>query len=585
MLYLASGAVNAGKLSSKPGLLSIPVCNLVSANHMLVRPPITSAINTQALKFKLTSDIAGYGLCLQKGSGSTSGSFSTLLPVGSRVEIYLSKAVNPTEATDKTYFTATVAKYIGPALGPNQVQFKDIQVHKDLVADLAAASGNYANVLKSITTPVAYNLKMKDVVSGLSVTISDGGFSSYVSPVTYDEEQAGWEIVAALIDATQPGWLPANHTVFANAIKPEGAKYGYNVSKDSVLHQLFPEDVVTAYLLTKDGLGLSDQIVEVNSSGIWWKDSILELPWRTAVISNQEISVIPNVQVDLAEWNAEEKDSLIMPTELHLVYAKLATGGAKLVTSLEAAPNSPITITDPFGNPATSGPLVIKTGMEINEITTTAPGSLVVKNFSGFDMQRGRVVERILPGANIELASSFADGQGEVTINVVGLDGKLEGQPDILAIDDILVEKDATHNLFYSVFPPGKSSSILGKVDVPDYLSENYIALLYMTFIALHSGNSNQQLPSLSLTSISLPALGTKANLSQLTNNPVQTVTPHSSPVASKDCMKVAALLTSNAIPGSNIFFKLTRNAVGGGDGYLSKLGVIAFSYKFIKQP
>jgi hypothetical protein len=577
ILYLASGAANAGKLSSKPGLLSIPVCNLVSANHMLVRPPVTTAINTQALKFKLFNEVAGYGLVLVKGADSSAAAFTATWPVGTEVEVFVSNVVNPLSVTDKIYLTGKISRYVGS----NTVQLEDISFTKQLVKDLEAAEFKYADVFKSSNT---VNLKIKNLDTGLSETVSTGGFISYVSPVTYDNV-IGWYINSSYVNANKPGWLPADNPVFDNAIKPVGAKYGYNVNKDPVLQQLFPEDIVTAYLVTKSGVGMSDQIVEVNSSGIWWKDSIAELPWRTIKINNTNLSVLPDVQVNLANWTAAEEESLIMPTELHLVYAKLATGGARLVTSLQAAENTPLIVTDPFGNPASSGPLVIRAGLEINETATSETGSLVVKNFEGFNMKRGRVVERIIAGENVQLTSTFSGGQGEVSISVIGLDGKLEGQPDILAIDDVLVERDSSNNVFYSVFPPGKSSSIMGKVDVPDYLSGNYIALLYTTFIALHTTGASQ-LPTLTLNSYALPGLGTKANLSQLVSAAPTSVQPYPTPVNSKDCMKVAATLANSVIPGSSIFFKLTRNAVaGGGDSYAAKLGVISFVYKFIKIP
>jgi len=466
VLYLASGAPRAGKLLDKPGLLHIPVCNLVSSTHMRVRPPITATLNTQGLKFKLNNAIAGYELCLSKGSGAAAAPFTSKPDIGARVKIYasLNGATHPND--EKTvYFTATVDKYSDFTNGnPRRIHFTEVEMTKALIEALQVANGKYADALRPAT---GEQIRIKVVGTSTTYVVAENAYSSYVPPVTYDNKD-GWVIDNNMIDNSKPGWLPATNSAFQNAIVPVGAKYGYNVAKDSFLHQLFPEGIVTAYLVMKNGVTLSNSVVEINESGIWWKDSLLQAPWHNV----GAVSIIPEIQTKFSDWRGDESSKIIVPSELHLAYVKLATGGVKVVTSIETPENSPIVITDPLGNNANSGPLVIKAGFELTEDTVTEPGSLVVKNFSGFTMKRGRVVERIVAGDNIELASTFSNGQGEVIIGVRGLEGKLEGQPDILAIDDVLVERDSKYNIFYSVFPPAKASSIIGKINIPSYLSD-----------------------------------------------------------------------------------------------------------------
>lgn len=579
ILYLASGATHAGRLVPKPGILSIPVCNLVSTKHLLVRPPVTSVINTQALKFKLSNDIAGYGLVLRKGDGNTAAAFDPAPAIGAQVKLYLSQA-GTSHPNDETtlYLTGTVANLSDP-IGDKfrRIHLTNLEMTKELIQAIKAANGNYNTVF----TPIAnHSLKIKVIGTSTTFTISQNSYPSYVSPVTYNTTN-GWTINTAVIDNTKPGWLPASDSAFTNSIKPDDAKFGYNVSKDPVLQQLFPEGMVTAYMVMKDGIAVSDSVVEVNESGIWWKDSILQAPWHTV----GTLSLIPEVKIDLSEWAADETDEIVVPSELYLAYVKLVTGGAKLVTSLDTPADSPIIITDPFGNVANSGPLTIKAGFDITEATTSEPGSLVIKKFSGFKAHRGRVVERVRAGANIEIASSFPDGQGELTVAVTGLDGRLEGQPDILAVDDVLIERDASYNIFYSVFPPSKASSILGKIDIPTYLADNtYKVELDMTFLAMHAITSNIALPALSLTWTTLPGIlpnsNTKVSLSAAGVSPqAQSVLPYSGELAGRDCVKKSVVLVENAARGSSVFFKLAR----GGDSYASKIGLISISYRFVK--
>ena len=548
VLYLCSGAANAGKVSSKPGLFNIPVCNLIGLNHLLVRPPLTSTLDTQALKFKLANKIATADLVLQSSSSTE------FPPVGTTVDVGLAG----TSSNDITKYATGKVEQVVVAGGLPKLFLTDLKIDKAFIVKLAQASGSYDLAL----TPGSSNrILVKSSTS--SYTFSGvGGASVYVAPAYKDPSTGVMNITANILDSTKAGWLPATSSVFNNSIIPSGAVYGYNVAADPVLQQLFPEEVVTAYLITKDGIGIDEQTVVINSSGIWWKDNLTQWPWHTV----GDFSILPEVQVTLSDWTPIELPQLIMPEELNLVYAKLVTGGIKMVTSLESDDQSIIQVTDPAGNPASTGPLVIKAGIGLIESTNTLPGFVVVKELSGLSVKRGRVVERLFAGANVLLDSTAINGQGEVTVSIVGLDGKLEGQPDILAVDDILVERDPILNIFYSCFPPGKSSSILGKIDIPGYLVGSYRLVLVPTFIALHPAPSALQLPTLNVSFVQTKNPTTAFNLSACnTTEGAGSITPTVEARLARDCVVV--------------FFKLSRSS----DSYLSNLGLLSISYKFTK--
>jgi hypothetical protein len=377
--------------------------------------------------------------------------------------------------------------------------------------------------------------------------------------------------------------LPATSQYFPNAEIPSGAKYGYNFDADPVLQQLFPETVVGTYIIYKDGVAVSNNTVAAGSNGIWWKDSFNLVPWH----KTNSKHVLPDTNVNFSDWTLNTASGIVQPTDLFLAYTKLVSGGIKVVTSLETTEDSPLLITDPFGKVATSGPLVIKAGFNVVDASTTESGSLVVKDVTGFNMKRGRVVERILAGTNIALESSITNGQGEVLVSVVGLDGKLEGQPDILTIDDVLVEKDSASNVFYSSMPPSKNSSILGKVDVPAYLDGSYKLNLVITFLALHSSGS-VALPSIALSWVNMKAPAqvptqVKYNLnsgSNVTTGEISGgVQPYNGTVAPKDYI-IKTVELDTAYPGGEIFFRLARSS---SDTYSGKLGIISLRYKFVK--
>lgn len=587
LLYLANGASNAGKVIAKPGLLNVPVCSLIDSKHLLVRPPLSSPLETQALRFQLTARPATPELVLQKAIAGVAADFSsnpgaaTDLAAGKSVRVYTCNyGSSNTEGT--LYFTGTVHKYSSTG----EIQLKNVTVSKDAISAISANADYGALLMAGAGLAIA----IKPVGGATGYTMNAGANSStastltsYVSVISTSSPSTGYVIKSEYIDATLPGWLPASTAYFPNTVIPSSAKYGYNFAADPLLQQLFPETVVGAYILYKDGTALPSSTATTGSNGIWWMDSFNQTPWHKVGSGTGAKHVLPDPAVVFGDWNLNTSSQIVQPTELILAYTKLVSGGINVVTTLETTDGSPITITDPYGNPANSGPLVIKAGFTVADSSTTEPGSLVVKDVTGFNMKRGRVVERILAGTNISISSAIGSGQGEVQVNVVGLDGKLEGAPDILAIDDVLVEKDTSLNVFYSAMPPGKNSSILGKVDIPNYLDGTYKLNLVMTFVALHNaGNLNMPSLALSWVNMQAPTEGTKYNLSSsntATGELSGGLSPYTGTVAPRDYfVKTVELATAYA--GGEIFFRLARSS---SDSYVGKLGIISLRYKFIK--
>lgn len=589
LLYLANGASNGGKVISKPGLLNVPVCTLIDSTHLLVRPPLTSPLETQALRFSLAARPATPELVLQKVIGSAPQDFFSTpnaavdLAAGKNVRVYTCNFGSPnTEGT--LYFTGTVHKYSNTG----ELQLKNVTVAKEAIA-LISASGDYAPIL---TAAPGVEIAVKAAGSSTGYTINRGAngstaaaLSSYVSVISTSSASAGYAVKNEYIDPTLPGWLPANNNWFPNSVIPNGAKYGYNFAADEVLQQLFPETVVGAYIIYKDGVAVPSNTAITGSNGIWWNDSFNLVPWHKIGSGGGAKHILPDPTVTFGDWDLNTAGQIVQPADLVLAYTKLVSGGINVVTSLEVGPGSPINITDPFGNPAISGPLVINAGFTVSDASTTEPGSLVVKDVTGFNMKRGRVVERILAGTNISLSSVIGSGQGEVQVSVVGLDGKLEGAPDILAIDDVLVEKDVSLNAFYSAMPPAKNSSILGKVDIPNYLDGTYKLNLVITFVALHTaGTLNMPPLALSWVNMQPPIEGTKYSMSdgsrtfsgELTGGLV----PYVGSVSPRDYF-VKTVQLDTVYAGGQIFFRLARSST---DSYVGKLGILSLRYKFVKS-
>ena len=573
LLYLATGFANAGKVSLKPGLLNVPVCNLMDSQHLLVRPPIATPLDTQALKFSLAARPATAELVLQRMANSATDNWPigtlTALPVGTKVRLVSSPVATPDYPTYlNLYLTGTVH-----SIATNTIQLKDVVVSKHAAQLLHAKVGNYAEVFKALDRDVGLYLKRTDSDTAYLLNTSNGTEeTSYISVINNaGSNNNGYLIKTEYVTPALPGWLPATAQFFPDTAIPTGARYGYNFDQDSQLHQLFPETVVGTYVVCKDGVALPNSTVVTNSNGLWWFDDKLQLPWHTVGV----LSILPDTNVVLPEWTLAEAPDAVRPTDLTLVYTKLVSGGINVVTTLESPADSPITVVDPYGNPANSGPLVLKAGFSVTSDSITESGSLVVKDVTGFKMKRGQVVERLTAGANISLVSTMAGGQGSVQVGVVGLDGKLEGEPDILAIDDIFVERDPILNIFYSTMPTGKSSSILGKISVPQYLQGPYTLQLVIHFIALH-GAGTANLPALELSYTKITSVvGNTSNLSTATTgNPG--INMLSDGVAPRDSFVVQTDLAS-VTAGDAVFFKLSR-PIGG--PYVGRVGILSIRYK-----
>lgn len=590
VLYLASGAANAGRLTSRPGLVNAPVCNLTDystgqGGHLIVRPPVAGALETQALRFELATQPAMPEVILTKVVSDAAATFSATFAVGSKVDVYTSVA-GTLNTPETLLLTGTVRAFVGTS--PGTVALVNLTVAPGLVSRLASKA-TYADVFKSDAGKAIVIRAFGAITGGEALNIGPSGGSTLSSTSSYvpliNASSTHRQLVTTasgltgLVSDTLPGWLPATGTYFPGVTIPAGARYGYNFKQDSLLGQLFPEGVVSAYVLHKNGVALSPDVARVDSNGIWWFDGLNQLPWNTAGASD----ILPNPQVTYTDFTVATAGSIVEPAELSLCYAKLVSGGVAVVTSLEVDPSSSaLLLTDPEGNAATTGPLVLRAGFDVLEGTSTEEGSLVVKDVTGFVMKRGHVVEKILAGDNILVQSSVLGGKGSVTLSVQGLDGKLEGSPDILAVDDVLVERDPQKAIFYYSMPPGRNSSILGKIDVPAYLVASpatYTVQLEFVFVALHaSGTENMPPLNLNWTWIKTPP-GSLASATNVVEGSGGLSLP--TVQAARTFFKITATPLTTLTNDGSFFFNLLRSAA---DTYPGKLGILSMRYRFVRN-
>jgi hypothetical protein len=182
-----------------------------------------------------------------------------------------------------------------------------------------------------------------------------------------------------------------------------------------------------------------------------------------------------------------------------------------VVTQLEPAEGSFITVKDADGNDATRGHLFVGAEFSLTNPDEDDAGYVVVKDIEGVAMSKGPVVEKILVESPLVAASTSPapSGQGVVTLSLSDITGIRSGTPDLYYNDNTRL--DNLQGITYVSFPQSVSSSIRGRVAVPLTLSsggsDTYDIKLVLQVLALHGTGVSNTLPNLSVTARQVPYL------------------------------------------------------------------------------
>ena len=314
-------------------------------------------------------------------------------------------------------------------------------------------------------------------------------------------------------DSDLPGWLPADHEVFAGRA-PAGAVFGYNISADYRLSKLWPPlPVANSYLDWDRGTTSVEGFEGVptgtygkailDNNGIWWlTDSNDSVPWPTNYDSDNP-----------PDGPQAGSDPPPNPMRMIAWFTKLNIGsGVKLVTSLMS--NDPRISIRCLGTglPGTTGDLELLLDMGWSISTDSEQGSLVFKTMEDGHIRRGRVVEGIWSrNENVQL-SGDSHGmltpqgpdvyQGMVEINVQPTELR-ELSAQLVYLNGVSEE---SYPAPYLQFNPQFASSLTCRHDVPDDSPVSGILQIRLRLL----GRSAGTLPALTMTyrRLSRPADG-----------------------------------------------------------------------------
>lgn len=432
--------------------------------------------------------------------------------------------------------------------------------------------------------------EMKDSIDGHT----HYRFKLYSSPAGVANDPAYMDRVEIITpNPALPGWLPADHEVFGGSA-PEGAKFGYNLSKHPELFAAFPPvPIESAYIdVYLDGQGAGrefERVGVITNSGLWWmRDDWGWGPWEIDTASVPEVPpvVIPTLPppTTLLHGHGYTGAGLQCPMTMYLWFSKPTYFNENtVVTSLVAKDGSPVSIVGCDGKEASTGALVIDVDMGLTDDGTDYPGYRVVKSIEGGQVKRGLVVEGVRSGSSVIRVSSFdgllpdADGfyPGRVVLEYNDpSQAAREFDVQLYALDK--AEQTVEQDTYFISFPAGMTSSIRGRVDIPTVGLPT--GTLKMTVVFRFVVTQAGALPSLSMSYRRVPGMayqtpgvlpGASAEVTLAAVN-LALANGGSAPSVANTYFDMASA-SMDVIAGDSVFFTVRRNV----DSYPGKVGII----------
>jgi hypothetical protein len=310
---------------------------------------------------------------------------------------------------------------------------------------------------------------------------------------TANEPSEGEVHEVTVADADAEGWLPADHESFAGA-SPVGAKFGYNFAAHIEVERIWPPIPLAAAAVEVErppltgaatdvligGTTMASRFVEVTQSGIWWmSDCYNQAPWPADFAVGSSISSASSAS-SAAAAEACGPDQLMRIT-IYFAKAVFATDRS-VVTSLQPAAGSPITVLDCDGEAGTTGELFLALNLAfLVDDTIEITGGEVLKTLDDVTFRKGWVTEGLLAGNNVTITGSRTRvltsaeqtslshagplHQGAVRLDVDLSPGERELAPQIIRLGDA---KERTFQETPHIgFPPDRVSAVRLRFNVP----------------------------------------------------------------------------------------------------------------------
>ena len=408
-------------------------------------------------------------------------------------------------------------------------------------------------------------------------------------------------------DVALQGWLPASHPLFrrdpadpATSYAPTGAVFGYNIQAHAGVARVWPPVPVQAVAMLWDkGTGRvgatelplgTDGLAVCDNNGIWWMSNCEnDLPFTTGTVTAPAGGTLP------PECPRNERMRVIV------VFLRMLFGNNRnVVTSLIAAPNSPLTVTNCDGLPAKTGDLEIDLDLKLAVDPVNVDGGIALKRIdAGNKFRQGWVTEGIVSASPVIGIQGYEPGN--TTLRALTNDEKtalgfdpasvITAQRGLIKItfNDQLVEReiapqvirlsDVVERLYRDVpylgFVAGQESLVRVRFIVP---AAGLGTGLTMKLRAQLLGLVTDTLPAFYVTyrRLARPAFGTQLPLTTTDAPPLNF--PSDIPVAANNVVEVDSEAFTVA-EGDTVLVTIQRRLIGvTADGYAGEVGLLRLS-------
>lgn len=189
------------------------------------------------------------------------------------------------------------------------------------------------------------------------------------------------------------------------------AKFEYNIGFDQKLNAYYPPQPLLDVVLEVGGVNMDARDRFFTGVGTyratqktlyWYPNDYMKAPWP----------------IDWTGPDTAGDEDLLRNMLLYSAEMRAAETG--IVTSLTPKPGSSITLTDKkTGLPAIVGDLELGATFNVNTVEANAAGYMVFKNVdSQGRIQRGPVVEALMPGAGIRMTATSNNGKNQGTVYI-----------------------------------------------------------------------------------------------------------------------------------------------------------------------
>jgi hypothetical protein len=382
-------------------------------------------------------------------------------------------------------------------------------------------------------------------------------------------------------DSDLPGWLPADDPVFDDKA-PSGAKFGYNLTADVSLQNVFPPiPLQSASVIMQRpsiwdtsaerkwyGQQLLSDLVVVNRDGIWWmSDCYDEVPWAT------DLDTSVSMSSGYSECDPASKPIII---KLYFTKVGFATDNSS-VTSLRSLDPRLKVLCSGKADVASTGDLDIDLDLALMNGATNTSGFTVIKAFDPVEnkFNSGKVVEGVYATSNNVLLSSdstFVVGattyhQGRIGVGVLSQPSQ-ELSSQLVRLEGVTEE---SFPVMYLGMPNDTQTSYVVKFEVPGDAPANSNLRFRPRILGKSTGTLPQLTVSFFKTARPPAGLTTPVTVTQsYTSLTIVTVAT----VATNQA--VEALSSAIAVnPGDIVYIKVLRNPADPSDNYAGEVGIM----------